>query len=149
MNTTMEYKGYIGSVEFSEADELFYGKVQGIKSLISYEGRNAKELISDFQGAVDDYLHENSIKNTYCYPALLTYEKGKEIAVEFPDLDVAKSGVDDEDALISARELLELTMLKLEEDRDKIPKPTPLQNIKLETNQKVILVDVLSLRDKG
>ena len=56
MNNTMEYKGYIGSVEFSEADGIFYGKVQGIRSLISYEGTNAAELISDFHGAVDDYL---------------------------------------------------------------------------------------------
>ena len=56
MNNTIEYKGYIGSVEFSEADGIFFGKVQGIRSLISYEGLNAKELISDFHGAVDDYL---------------------------------------------------------------------------------------------
>ena len=38
MNNIMEYKGYVGSVEFSEKDEVFYGKVQGIRSLISYEG---------------------------------------------------------------------------------------------------------------
>ena len=52
----MEYKGYVGSVEFSEKDGLFFGKVQGIRSLISYEGTNATELVSDFHGAVDDYL---------------------------------------------------------------------------------------------
>ena len=56
MNNIMEYKGYVGSVEFSENDGVFYGKVQGIRSLISYEGTNAKELVSDFHGAVDDYL---------------------------------------------------------------------------------------------
>ncbi len=56
MNNTMEYKGYVGSVEFSEEDGLFYGKVQGIRALISYEGENAKGLIEDFHGAVDDYL---------------------------------------------------------------------------------------------
>lgn len=56
MNNTMEYKGYIGSVEFSEEDELFFGKVMGIRSLISYEGSTAKELISDFHISVDDYL---------------------------------------------------------------------------------------------
>ncbi|MBQ1545172.1 MAG: type II toxin-antitoxin system HicB family antitoxin, partial [Clostridia bacterium] len=50
------YKGYIGSVEFSEADGVFFGKVQGIRSLISYEGTNAQELVNDFHGAVDDYL---------------------------------------------------------------------------------------------
>ena len=56
MNNTISYKGYVGSVEFSEDREIFYGKVQGIRSLISYEGRNVKELLSDFHGAVDDYL---------------------------------------------------------------------------------------------
>lgn len=52
----MKYKGYIGSVEFSESDGIFFGKVQGIRSLISYEGTNVAELISDFHGAVDDFL---------------------------------------------------------------------------------------------
>ncbi len=56
MNNTMEYKGYIGSVEFSEEDELFFGKIMGIRSLISYEGTTAKELITDFHTSVDDYL---------------------------------------------------------------------------------------------
>ena len=56
MNNTMEYKGYVGSVEFSEEDGLFYGKVMGIRALISYEGTTAHELIDDFHGAVEDYL---------------------------------------------------------------------------------------------
>ena len=56
MNNIMEYKGYVGSVEFSENDGVFYGKVQGIRSLISYEGTNAAELVSDFHESVDGYL---------------------------------------------------------------------------------------------
>lgn len=56
MNNTMEYKGYVGSVEFSEADALFFGKVLGIRALISYEGSTAAELVGDFHDAVDDYL---------------------------------------------------------------------------------------------
>ena len=56
MNNTIQYKGYIGSVEFSEEDSIFYGKVMGIRSLISYEGESARELLEDFHGAVDDYL---------------------------------------------------------------------------------------------
>lgn len=56
MNNTMEYNGYIGSVEFSEEDALFYGKVLGIRALIFYEETNAAELVADFHGAVDDYL---------------------------------------------------------------------------------------------
>lgn len=56
MNNTIQYKDYVGSVEFSEDDSIFYGKVLGIRSLISYEGENAKEFIEDFNQAVDDYL---------------------------------------------------------------------------------------------
>ncbi len=56
MSNIMQYKNYIGSVEFSEEDKLFFGKVLGIRSLISYEGKNATELVKDFHGAVDDYL---------------------------------------------------------------------------------------------
>ena len=56
MNNTIEYKGYIGSVEFSEEDGVFHGKVQGIRALISYEGTTAQELVNDFHTAVDDYL---------------------------------------------------------------------------------------------
>ena len=56
MNNTIQYKGYVGSVEFSEEDGIFYGKVMGIRSLISYEGENAKDLLVDFHDAVDEYL---------------------------------------------------------------------------------------------
>ena len=56
MKSTMEYKGYVGTIEFSEEDELFFGEVMGIRSLISYEGSTAKELVEDFHVAVDDYL---------------------------------------------------------------------------------------------
>jgi len=56
MNNTMQYKDYLGSVEFSEEGGLFYGKVLGIRSLVSYEGRTATELVKDFHGAVNDYL---------------------------------------------------------------------------------------------
>lgn len=56
MSNTMEYKGYVGSVEFSEENCIFFGKVMGIRALLSYEGSTARELVADFHGAVDDYL---------------------------------------------------------------------------------------------
>ena len=52
----MEYKGYIGSVEVSEEDGVFFGKVQGIRSLISYEGESYNDLRDDIHNAVEDYL---------------------------------------------------------------------------------------------
>ena len=56
MNNLIEYKGYVGSIAFSESDGVLLGKVQGIRSLISYKGTNATELISDFHNAIDGYL---------------------------------------------------------------------------------------------
>lgn len=56
MSNTMEYKGYTGSVEFSEDDAVLYGKVQGIRSLISYDGSTVEELIQSFHDSIDDYL---------------------------------------------------------------------------------------------
>lgn len=37
-NNTLKYKGYIGSVGFSEADQVFFGKVEGIEPKKSYSG---------------------------------------------------------------------------------------------------------------
>lgn len=56
MNNIMEYKGYSGTVEYSQEDNVLFGKVLGIKSLISYEGQSVEELKNDFESAVDDYL---------------------------------------------------------------------------------------------
>ena len=54
----LNYKGYTGSIEYSREDDLFFGKVLGIRSLISYEGKTGKELERDFQEAVDSYLQD-------------------------------------------------------------------------------------------
>ncbi len=56
MSSLMEYKGYVGSAEFSAEDSVFFGKVQGVRALISYEGTTVTELETGFRAAVDDYL---------------------------------------------------------------------------------------------
>lgn len=55
MNNNIEYKGYLGSVEFSEEEAVFFGKIMNIRSLISYEGKNVMELSEQFREAVDEY----------------------------------------------------------------------------------------------
>lgn len=78
----------------------------------------------------------------YVFPAVFTYGEGKEIAIVFPDLDVATSGVDDNDALMSARELLGCAIYGLEEDGEEIPAPTPLSAVTVAGNERAVLVDV-------
>ena len=53
----LKYKGYSGSVEYSEVDDCLFGKVQGMdKDCISYEGETLSGLRHDFEEAVDAYL---------------------------------------------------------------------------------------------
>ena len=56
MKNTMMYKGYTGTVEYSEVDNCLFGRVAGIRDIISYEGESVVEIRSAFQEAVDDYL---------------------------------------------------------------------------------------------
>jgi len=56
MSDLLEYKGYHGTVEYSAADGILFGKVLGIRGLISYAGKSLNSLRSDFEGAIDDYL---------------------------------------------------------------------------------------------
>ena len=53
---TLKYKGYIGSVAYSEPDKVFFGKLEGIDALVNYEGESVAELTAAFHEAVDDYL---------------------------------------------------------------------------------------------
>lgn len=53
----LRYKGYTGSVEYSEEDCSFFGKVLGLRrDGITYEGTSAAEIKQDFEDAVDHYL---------------------------------------------------------------------------------------------
>lgn len=57
MKNIMQYKGYYGSIELDNENLIFYGKLEFIRALVSYEGESAKEIREAFENAVDDYLH--------------------------------------------------------------------------------------------
>jgi len=50
-------------VEYSKEDNCLFGKVVGIKSLLSYEGDSIKELEQDFQKVIDEYLADCKERN--------------------------------------------------------------------------------------
>ena len=57
----LEYKGHFGSIEYSEDDGVFFGRLQLIRDLVTYESTNAEGLEAAFRDAVDAYLdHEKS-----------------------------------------------------------------------------------------
>jgi len=57
MKNVLNYKGFFGSVEFSDEDDVFYGRIIGINDHITYEGNSTKSLRQDFKAAVDEYLN--------------------------------------------------------------------------------------------
>ena len=58
MSNLLSYKNYNGTVEYSKEDECLFGKVVGIKSLLSYEGNSVQELEQDFKTVIDEYIRD-------------------------------------------------------------------------------------------
>jgi predicted HicB family RNase H-like nuclease len=56
MKDMLSYKGYHGSIHYNPEDRVFYGRIEFIRALVSYEGRDADSLELAFVEAVDDYL---------------------------------------------------------------------------------------------
>ena len=52
----IEYKGYLGTVDFNPDDLVFHGKIHGINDLITFEATTVEGMLSAFHEAVDDYL---------------------------------------------------------------------------------------------
>lgn len=70
MTDRIKYKDFIGSVHFSADDEIFYGKIEGINDLVTFEGSTVAKLKAAFKEAVMDYIE-------------LCNEVGKEIFKSF------------------------------------------------------------------
>ncbi len=56
MSNTIEYKDYIGSVEYSHEDKCFFGKIEMINDLVTFEATNVDDLETNFQNCVDEYM---------------------------------------------------------------------------------------------
>ena len=70
MKDILQYKDFIGSVHFNADDEIFFGEIEGVEDLISFEGNTVSELKQAFEEAVDDYVvlckeHGKKIDKSY------------------------------------------------------------------------------------
>ena len=64
MNNNMKYKGYWAEIKYSDEDECFWGKIEGLKNtLILFEGNNVKDLKKDFKDSIDSYLEDCKANN--------------------------------------------------------------------------------------
>lgn len=53
---TMNYKGYTARIEFDERDNIFVGRVLGLRAMISFHGETVAELHAAFEASVEDFL---------------------------------------------------------------------------------------------
>ena len=56
MKDLIVYGDFTGSVHFSAEDDVFYGKIEGIHDLITFEATSVAGLKQSFADAVEDYL---------------------------------------------------------------------------------------------
>lgn len=57
-NNYLQYRDFIGTISFSAEDECFFGKIEGIQDLITFEGESVKELKKSFHFAVDQHIED-------------------------------------------------------------------------------------------
>ena len=70
MKDVLTYRDYIGSVHFNGEDEVFFGKIEGIEDLVTFEGKTVQELKDSFEEAVKDYVelcekHNKELEKSY------------------------------------------------------------------------------------
>jgi predicted HicB family RNase H-like nuclease len=52
----MEYKGYIGKVEYDDEAGIFHGEVINLRDVITFQGETVEELRLAFRESIEDYL---------------------------------------------------------------------------------------------
>lgn len=83
------------------------------------------------------------MKDQYVFPALFGHDIPNQVGVAFPDIPgYTAQGDDDLDAIQQAREALSLHLYAMEKDGDVIPEPSRIQDIKPESYETIVLIDV-------
>lgn len=52
----MHYKGYFAKTSIDEEAKLIHGELQGLRAVITFQGRSVEEAELAFHDSVDDYL---------------------------------------------------------------------------------------------
>jgi len=82
MKDNLIYKDFLGSVHFSAKDDCFFGKIEGIDDLVTFEGQDVKAIKKSFREAVEDYIELCKITKK---PVLKSYKGSFNIRIA-PDL---------------------------------------------------------------
>ena len=61
--STMTYKGYTARVEYDERDNIYAGRILGIRNIISFHGETVAQLRAEFELGVE--VTCSSVRNTF------------------------------------------------------------------------------------
>jgi predicted HicB family RNase H-like nuclease len=53
---TLEYKGYIGVIEYDDEAGIFHGEVINLRDVITFQGTCVEELRQALKDSIEDYL---------------------------------------------------------------------------------------------
>ena len=56
MNNTLTYKGFTAKIEFSADDNVFFGRLLGLKDIVGFHGETVEELKDSMRQSVDFYI---------------------------------------------------------------------------------------------
>jgi len=82
MKSIIKYKGFIGSVHYSADDRVFFGKIEGINDLVTFEGTTVNELEEAFKLMVEEHIQDCEQEGK---PAEKSYKGSFNVRIE-PDL---------------------------------------------------------------
>jgi len=85
------------------------------------------------------------MKQRYAYPAVFAQAAGAKSIITFPDLGISTEAAGNDTALISAIESLECAIIVMSSRGEKLPDPTPIENIKANDNERVMLIEAYVL----
>jgi len=63
MNKKLSYKGYTAIIQYSNEDKVYFGKLENMNDIITFETQNIEDMELTFKNTVDTYIQDRNILN--------------------------------------------------------------------------------------
>jgi predicted HicB family RNase H-like nuclease len=63
MNKKLSYKGYTTIIQYSNEDKVYFGKLENMNDIITFETQNIEDMELTFKNTVDIYIQDRNILN--------------------------------------------------------------------------------------
>jgi len=68
MENRLSHKGFIGSINFSPDNQIFFGRIEGINDLVTFESTTVDGLEEAFKHMVDEHIKDSAWERKLCEP---------------------------------------------------------------------------------